>query len=161
VSDSKQMKPAARRFWADQIRRFAISYGIGFSSNKEIDQIGIVPATKLAIQRGLAKLCLTPQHLLIDYLKCPEIQIPQTCLVKGDTRCLSIAAASVLAKTERDTYLKQLDRQYPGYSLAHNKGYATYFHRNAIAILGRSAIHRRSFQLKSEKNENDLAETPT
>jgi ribonuclease HII len=158
VRDSKQMTPKARQYWADQIRLIAVSFGVGFSSNLEIDQLGILPATKIAIQRGLEKLSSTPQHLLIDFINCSELEIPQTSLVKGDARSLSIAAASILAKTERDDLLLQLDQQYPGYGLAQNKGYGTQAHRNAIALVGKSDIHRKSFLLKFEKDEHDLKE---
>jgi len=153
VRDSKQMTPKARQYWADQIRLLAISFGVGYVSNLEIDQIGILSATKLAIGRSLEMLSIIPQHLLIDYVICTEIEIPQTSIVKGDARSLSIAAASVLAKTERDALLLELDQQYPGYGLAQNKGYGTRTHCNAIASIGKSAIHRKSFLLKSEKDE--------
>jgi len=156
VRDSKQMTPKARQYWADQIRLLAISFGVGYASNLEIDQIGILPATKLAIRRSLEQLSITPQHLLVDYVKCSEIEIPQTSLIKGDARSLSIAAASVLAKTERDALFLQLDQQYPGYGLAQNKGYGTQTHRDAIALMGKSNIHRKRFLLKFEKDEHDL-----
>jgi ribonuclease HII len=146
VRDSKQMTPAAREHWAVCLRQIALAYGVGFASAQEIDEIGIAPATRLAIQRALQEMALTPEHLLVDYLELPEIHLPQTPLVKGDARALSIAGASVLAKTARDALMRQLDEQYPGYGLAVHKGYGTQAHRQALARLGPSAIHRRSFQ---------------
>ena len=146
VRDSKQMTPAAREHWAVRLCETALAWGVGFASAQEIDQIGIVPATRLAVRRALAQLAFEPQHLLVDYLELPEVSLPQTALVKGDARSLSIAGASVLAKTARDGLMRQLDEQYPGYGLAVNKGYGTLAHRQALARLGMSAIHRRSFQ---------------
>lgn len=146
VRDSKQMTPAAREHWALRLRETALAYGVGFASAQEIDQIGIVPATRLAVQLALAQLEFAPQHLLVDYLELPEVRLPQTALVKGDARSLSIAGASVLAKTARDELMRQLDEQYPGYGLAIHKGYGTLAHRQALARLGMCAIHRRSFQ---------------
>ena len=145
VRDSKQMTPTARAFWAPRIKEIALSWGIGFASHAEIDRLGIVPATRLAVQRALDTLTLMPQHLLVDYLQLPGCQVAYTPLVKGDARCLSIAAASVLAKTSRDTQLCDLDEQYPGYGFARHKGYGTAAHRAALACLGASSVHRRSF----------------
>jgi ribonuclease HII len=150
VRDSKQMTPAARELWAVRLREVAQAYGVGFASAQEIDEIGIVPATRLAVQRALAQLERAPQHLLVDFLKLPEVSLPQTALVKGDARSLSIAGASVLAKTARDALMRQLDKQYPGYGLAVHKGYGTQAHRQAMAVLGLSPIHRRSFQWNTE-----------
>jgi ribonuclease HII len=148
VRDSKQMTPGQRSLWAGRLRQMATGYGIGFASHTEIDAFGIVPATRLAVRRALASLPAAPQHLLIDYLAMPEIAIPQTCLVKGDARSLSIAGASVLAKTARDELLCQFDVQYPGYGFAAHKGYGTQAHQQALARLGPSPIHRRSFHVK-------------
>jgi ribonuclease HII len=146
VRDSKQMTPAARDYWAERLRQSALSFGVGFASAQEIDEIGIVPATRLAVQRALEQLELEPGHLLVDFLALPEISLPQTALVKGDARSLSIASASVLAKTARDALMRQLDEQYPGYGLAKHKGYGTQMHRQALERLGLSPIHRRSFK---------------
>jgi ribonuclease HII len=152
VRDSKQLTPARRAFWAPRLRRLALGCGVGLASSQEIDELGIVPATRLAAHRALEALPLAPQHLLVDYLDLPDCSIPQTSLVKGDARCLSIAGASILAKTARDEILRQLDGQYPGYGFAGNKGYGTLAHRQALARLGPSQVHRRSFRVKSAEN---------
>lgn len=145
VRDSKEMTPEQREAWAVEIRRLAIAWGTGFASNEEIDTIGIVPATCLAAMRALAQLPQSPQHLLIDYLRLANVDLPQTALVKGDARSLSIACASVLAKTARDALLVELDRKYPGYGFARHKGYGTRQHQAALRALGPTPIHRASF----------------
>lgn len=145
VRDSKQMSAAEREYWAPRLKEIALKWGVGFASVEEIDRLGIVPATRLAVQRALEQLSVRPHHLLVDYLTLPEVDIPQTALVKGDARALSIAAASILAKTARDAYMRQLDLRYPGYGLAAHKGYATSAHLEALARLGPSPVHRRSF----------------
>ncbi|HVN54980.1 MAG TPA: ribonuclease HII [Anaerolineaceae bacterium] len=146
VRDSKQMTPDEREERAPRIRARALGWGVGFASAAEIDEIGIVPATRLAARRALEKLPLPPQYLLIDYLDLPEIAIPQMPLVKGDARSLSIAAASVLAKTARDALMVELDREYPGYGFARHKGYGTPEHQETLRRLGPCAIHRTSFE---------------
>lgn len=145
VRDSKQMTSSQRESWTSRIQECALTVGVGQASPKEIDALRIVPATQLAAQRALAALSIEPQHLLLDYLFLENISIPQTSLVKGDARSLSIAAASVLAKTSRDALMIELDEKYPGYALAKNKGYGTKAHRQAIVKLGPSPIHRMSF----------------
>jgi len=147
VRDSKQMTPHAREVARDQILHYAESWGVGFATSDEIDQVGIVPATRLAARRALDSLSLPPAHLLLDYLFLPEVTIPQTALIKGDCRSLSIAAASVLAKTSRDALMRELDITYPGYGFAAHKGYGTRVHREALQRLGPSPVHRLSFTL--------------
>ncbi len=154
VRDSKQMTPAQRQVWAERLHVQALCYGVGFASHQEIDACGIVPATRLAMQRALSQLSLAPQHLLLDFLDLPALPIPQTCLVKGDSRSISIAAASVLAKTARDERMRQLDGQYPGYGFAIHKGYGTLAHRRALQALGPSPIHRSTFHLKNPQSPN-------
>lgn len=145
VRDSKQMTVLQRARWAEKIRSLACAWGVGFSSSEEIDALGIVPATRLAMQRAIEQLAPAPQHLLVDAVRLPQIKLPQQALIKGDARVLSIAAASVLAKTARDALMIELDRSYPGYSLSRHKGYGTAIHRAAVQCLGPCAIHRRSF----------------
>lgn len=145
VRDSKVMTPADRCTWAAQIKTIAVAWGVGMAGPEEIDRMGIVPATCLAATRALQHLGLSPEHLLVDYLTLPGVDVPQTPLVKGDARALSIAAASILAKTARDNVLVELDQFFPGYSFASNKGYATQTHRQAINVLGPCAVHRRTF----------------
>jgi ribonuclease HII len=149
VRDSKQMTPAQRRFWTERLRSGVLCYAVGFASHQEIDACGIVPATRLAMQRALNQLSLAPHHLLLDFLALPDLSIPQTSLLKGDRRSLSIAAASVLAKVARDELMCQLEAQYPGYGFAVNKGYGTLAHRRALKTLGPSPVHRSTFHLKN------------
>jgi ribonuclease HII len=145
VRDSKVMSAPARETWARTIKMVVLAWSVGMASPDEIDAIGIVPATCLAVSRALANLEISPQHVLVDYLSLPEVAISQTPLVKGDARSLSIAAAAILAKTARDALLVQLDQSFPGYSFAKNKGYGTVAHRQAIAARGPCSQHRRTF----------------
>jgi ribonuclease HII len=150
VRDSKQMTPLERATLAPRIQQTALTWSVGFASAEEIDSQGIVCATRLAALRALEGLSLAPQYLLTDFrLELPQLDIPQTALVKGDALCLSIAAASVLAKTARDALMYELDTAYQGYGLGKHKGYGTQDHRSALERLGFSAIHRKSFSLKT------------
>lgn len=150
VRDSKQMTPLERETMAPRIKEIALTWSVGFASSDEIDSQGIVCATRLAALRALDGLSLAPQYLLTDFrLELPQLDIPQTALVKGDALCLSIAAASVLAKTARDQLMCELDLCYQGYGLGKHKGYGTLAHRSALERLGFSAIHRKSFTLKA------------
>lgn len=145
VNDSKQLSARQRSRLAVEIQSAALAWGVGFAACTEIDANGIVPATRLAMRRALEQLCPAPQHLLIDALRLPGINLPQTAIIKGDARCLSIAAASILAKTARDQHLIELDERYPGYGFAVHKGYGTRRHQDALARLGPCAEHRTSF----------------
>ena len=146
VRDSKQMTPRQRKAWAEKLPEIALAFSVAFASPAEIDELGILPATRLAMQRAVQGLNVTPQHLLVDYVELSDIPIPQQALVKGDARSLSIAAASILAKTARDAHLRDLDAVYPGYGFASNKGYGTAVHRVALSRLGPCLIHRGSFK---------------
>lgn len=145
VRDSKQMTPAQRDEWKSRIEEHALAWGVGLASAREIDLYGIVPSTRLAAERALRQLPSLPQHLLLDYLQLPDISTPQTWLVKGDCRSLSIAAASILAKTYRDTLLIALAERYPCYDFQANKGYGTAGHRRAIEEYGPCPDHRMTF----------------
>jgi ribonuclease HII len=145
VRDSKQMTPRMRKMWSPRIKEISIAWGVGFTWPDEIDSVGILPATRLAMTRALEAMQQGVEHLLIDYLLLPEWETPQTALVKGDTRSLSIAAASILAKTSRDELLCGYDEHYPGYDFWRHKGYGTASHRQALGIIGACPIHRRSF----------------
>ncbi len=145
VQDSKVMNHRDREFWAETIKGIAVAWGVGFASATEIDQLGILPATCLAAGRAIHSLKSGVEHLLVDYIDLPDVLLPQTPLVKGDARSLSIAAASILAKTTRDAYLVDLDRIFPGYHFAQNKGYGTRDHRQAIDRLGPCDQHRKTF----------------
>jgi len=149
VRDSKQMTPLARDAASIRIKQVAAAHAVGFSSAEEIDSLGIVAATRLAALRALETLSILPDYLLTDFrLELPELDVSQTAIVKGDARCLSIACASVLAKTERDILMRKLDVQHPGYQLGKHKGYGTQTHRLALKQLGYSPIHRKTFTFK-------------
>lgn len=151
VRDSKQMTPLERETLAPRIRETALSWCVAFASAEEIDAIGIVRATRLAALRAVDGLSLTPLYLLTDFrLELPQLEIPQTSLVRGDALCLSIASASVLAKTARDQLMRELDSRYPDYGLGRHKGYGTQAHRLAMERLGCSSIHRKTFSLKGQ-----------
>ena len=149
VRDSKQMTPLERESFAPHIKETALTWSVAFASAEEIDALGIVHATRLAGLRALNSLSLSPQYLLTDFrLEFPQLDLSQTALVKGDALCLSIAAASVLAKTARDASMCELDCRYQGYGLGKHKGYGTQAHRSAMRRLGISPIHRKTFQVK-------------
>ncbi|MEW6717676.1 MAG: ribonuclease HII [Chloroflexota bacterium] len=145
VRDSKQMRPLERDRWAARIQTVSLSWGVGLASSEEIDLWGIVQATRLAMQRAVEGLKPFPEYLLIDFVLLSECPLPQTAIPKGDLRSLSIAAASVLAKTNRDTLMCELDAEFPEYGFAQHKGYSTAAHRDAIQRYGASRIHRRTF----------------
>lgn len=147
--DSKQMTPRQRDLCVPYIKVAALAWNVAFASADEIDMQGIVPATRLAAQRALDGLAIRPVYLLTDFrLELPESGLPQTSLVKGDAYCLSIAAASVLAKTARDALMVELGKRVQGYGLEQNKGYGTQAHRSALKRLGYSSEHRKSFVIK-------------
>lgn len=145
VRDSKQMTPEEREEWAPLIREKAVSWSMGWASCKEIDRWGILPCTFLAARRALQSLPLLPEHLLLDYIKLEKVDLPQTAMIGGDARCLSIAAASVIAKVARDAELRKLDIRFPDYGFASHKGYATEEHIQAISKYGPCPHHRLSF----------------
>jgi ribonuclease HII len=146
VRDSKELIAEKRRALEPVIKRTALYWGVGFASNEEIDQIGILPATRLAMTRALAAMGVTPQHLLLDALFLPDNDVPQTALIKGDQRSLSIAAASILAKTARDRFMMELAVEENRYSFEHNKGYGTYAHQKALSLNGPCVHHRFTYE---------------
>jgi ribonuclease HII len=152
VRDSKQMSAAQRETWTVEIQESAAAWGVGRAGAGEIDAYGIMTATRWAAMRALEQCTPPVQHLLIDAIKLPEVPTPQTRFWKGDQRCLSIAAASVLAKVARDAELRGLDNDFPAYGFAQHKGYATRGHRQMIEQLGPCAIHRLSFSLLGEES---------
>jgi ribonuclease HII len=123
----------------------AVGVGVGVVSVEWIDRYNILRATRLAMQQALAALPVRPTYLLLDALKLPAVRLPQLALIKGDARCLSIAAASIIAKVTRDRLMQTLDEHYPGYGFAQHKGYSTVEHKRALAALGPSPAHRRTF----------------
>lgn len=145
VRDSKLMTPAKRSECHTRIYEISLSVGLGSATPEEVDQFGIIRATRHAMQQAIASLSIPPQHLLIDYVKLPDVEIPQTALSKGDRDVLSIAAASVIAKVTRDRIMQTYDSDYPGYGFSRHKGYGTHEHRKSLNQLGPSMIHRKSF----------------
>lgn len=145
LRDSKQLSAEKRASLEPVIKAQALAWGIGCADNMEIDRSGIIAATRAAMTRALEALKPAPQHLLIDALFLPEIYTSQTALIKGDQRSLSIAAASILAKTSRDRWMEALAQTEPGYLFERNKGYGTRAHQEALARHGACQVHRFSF----------------
>lgn len=148
LNDSKQLSEKNRYALRPLIEQEAIAWGIGVVTAPEIDAINILKASFLAMHRAIEQLKVQPQALLIDGNRfTPYKEIPFTCMVKGDGRFLSIAAASILAKTYRDDYMLQLAEEYPSYGWQQNKGYPTHAHREAISKHGITPYHRKTFTL--------------
>jgi len=145
VRDSKQIKPATRERLAVIICDVALAWGVGSASNTEIDTFGIVAATRLAMFRALEMLIPPPDYLLLDAIFLPESSIPQMALVKGDQRSISIAAASILAKTTRDARMIEISKTYTDYGFECHKGYGTRQHQRALVDHGPCPLHRYSF----------------
>jgi ribonuclease HII len=145
LNDSKQVPPERRVELAARIKREARAWSVAFSEPEEIDRINIYWAGIAAMKRAVEGLGLTPEHLLIDARKLRDVPIEQTRIVKGDERSLSIAAASILAKTERDARMVAYAREYPGYGFDQHKGYPVREHVAALRRNGPTPIHRRSF----------------
>jgi ribonuclease HII len=146
VRDRKLLSPAQRERLYNQIKGIAISSGIGMVSSQTIDIQGIAKATRIAMKQAVEQLTPKPDFLLIDYVKLPEVTIPQKGVVEGDSICFSIACASIIAKVTRDRLMVEMDTTYPGYGLANHKGYGTKEHLECLQRLGPCPIHRRSFQ---------------
>ncbi len=144
VRDSKQLSPRQRESLLPTIQRTALAVGLGFVSAAQVDRMGIVPATRQAMLLALVELGLYPDYLLIDALPLP-IHIPQRAIIHGDVQCLSIAAASIVAKVTRDRWMIAQDSCYPGYGFARHKGYGTAQHRQALERWGPCLLHRLSF----------------
>jgi len=146
VKDSKQLSPARRELLFHHIHEIAISIGIGSVPHYLVDDQGIIKATRLAMKLAIDQLSPPPQSLLIDYMRLPEVRLPQKGITKGDNLCFSIACASIIAKVARDKLMVEFDRTYPGYGLAQHKGYGTRQHFACLARLGPCPIHRQSFR---------------
>jgi len=145
IDDSKRLTEKRREALAQEIRAHAAGVGIGIAQVDEIDRINIYQAGRLAMRRAVAALPRAPQQLLVDARTIPDVAIPQTPYVKGDALSYSIAAASIVAKTQRDALMRELDGLHPGYGFAVHKGYDTRAHRAALASLGPCAAHRMSY----------------
>jgi ribonuclease HII len=150
VDDSKRLDPATRTRLAGEIRAKASGLALGIASVEEIDRLNIYHAALLAMRRAVDALPRRPQHLLVDARTVPGIDIPQNMFDKGDGINFTIAAASIIAKTERDRMMEAIDREHPGYGFASHKGYGTSEHRDALRRLGPCAVHRMSFPVIHE-----------
>ena len=157
LNDSKKLSEKQRKELRPLIENEALAWAVEMVSNVEIDKVNILNASFLAMNRAVQKLIVKPDHLLIDGNRFrPQTEIPFTCMVKGDGRFFSIAAASVLAKTWRDEYMEKIHHEFPQFDWKKNKGYPTLKHRKAIAKYGVTPYHRLSFKLLNEQLELDL-----
>lgn len=145
LRDSKLLTPARRAVLAARLRLEGFAYGVGAVSARTIDRMGIAPASREAMRLAVLGLNPAPQALLLDAFALPEVDLPQEPIVHGDAICSAIAAASIVAKVARDRLMERLDRRYPGYGFARNRGYATAEHLEALCRLGPSPIHRYTF----------------
>jgi ribonuclease HII len=146
VQDSKRLTAAQREALLPRILSLALAVGIGEASPDEVDRLNVLGATRLAMQRALAALGLQPDYLLLDHVRLPGWEGRQQGIPHGDGQVLSIAAASIVAKVHRDRLMVRLAQEYPGYGWEHNKGYGTPRHRQALACLGPSPLHRRTYR---------------
>ena len=146
VRDSKLLSPQVREACYEMIADYALSYGVGVVPAGEIDRTGIVAATRMAMRLAVETAKATPDYLLIDSLLLPDLQVGQYAMPKGDRYCLSIAAASIIAKVTRDRGMVSEDRKYPGYGFAQHKGYGTRQHHAALRAMGPTPLHRQTFR---------------
>ncbi|MEZ4886953.1 MAG: ribonuclease HII [Chitinophagales bacterium] len=148
LNDSKKLNEKTRIILREVIEREALAFGVGICSAQEIDELNILNASFEAMHRALAKLSIRPEMILVDGNRFKPFQnIDHQCIIKGDGKYLSIAAASILAKTYRDDFMEKIHLQYPQYRWDSNKGYPTIAHRKAIEEYGSCAYHRQSFRL--------------
>ncbi len=147
IRDSKTLSPQRREEFMALVANVALAVGVGWADAREIDNLGIVPATRLAMARAVAALPTAPEALVIDALTLPELTQPQEAFPYADARCLSVAAAGIVAKVSRDRWMvERAEVEFPGYGFASHKGYGTPQHRQALSILNACNIHRRSFR---------------
>jgi ribonuclease HII len=147
VRDSKTVPWKERERLYDLIFRNAVSVGLGVSDEKTIDRINILQATYLAMRSAVSRLSPGPQHILVDGRSLPGTGLPQTAIVRGDSKSFTVAAASIVAKVTRDRMMAEYDLQYPQYGFSRHKGYGTKAHVQAIIEFGYCELHRRSFRL--------------
>ena len=152
LNDSKKLTEKKREALFGEITARAVAYGIGSAAPREIDELNILNATFLAMRRAVEAMGVKPDLVLVDGNRTPRTGFREVALVKGDARCISIAAASILAKVSRDRVLLELDRQYPEYCFAQHKGYPTALHYEMIKKYGVSPVHRLSFLKTLERH---------
>lgn len=148
LNDSKKLSEKKREALYDVIISSAMAYGIAFADVEEIERLNILHATFLAMNRAIAQLSVRPELALIDGNRDSDIEVPSRCIVKGDSRCADIAAASILAKVTRDRYMVKMAEQYPQYGFEQHEGYGTKQHYAALREYGATPIHRMSFLRK-------------
>lgn len=152
INDSKLLTDKLRRRLRDIIEKDAVAWAVAMASVEEIDRLNILNASILAMHRALDKLAVRPQAVIVDGNRFKQYrQLPHTAIVKGDSKYMSIAAASILAKTYRDDYMAEADKEYPRYSWRTNKGYPTRKHREAIRRYGITPLHRMSYNLYGDR----------
>ena len=145
LTDSKKLSAKRREALFDEIRAKALCFCVAQASVEEIDQLNILHATMLAMKRAVEGLLITPKLALIDGNRCPQLSVPSAPVIQGDAQVPAIAAASILAKVSRDREMAAMELIYPGYGIGGHKGYPTPVHLEALARLGPTPIHRRSF----------------
>ncbi|SHG59263.1 RNase HII [Pectobacterium carotovorum] len=145
LADSKQLSEKRRLSLYDEIKEKALAWSLGRAEPEEIDQLNILHATMLAMQRAVVGLAIVPDFVLIDGNRCPALPMSAQAVVKGDSRVAEISAASIMAKVTRDREMVELDQRFPAYGFAQHKGYPTAFHLEKLAALGATEFHRRSF----------------
>ncbi|AHJ75171.1 ribonuclease HII [Kosakonia sacchari] len=145
LNDSKKLSEKRRLSLCDEIKEKALAWSLGRAEPHEIDELNILHATMLAMQRAVAGLAIMPEFVLIDGNRCPALPMPSLAVVKGDSRVAEISAASILAKVTRDAEMAALDIIFPQYGFAQHKGYPTAFHLERLAEHGATEHHRRSF----------------
>lgn len=156
LGDSKKLSEKKREALAIEIRRHAAAWAIGTASAAEIDEINILQASLLAMKRAVEALSMRPKEVLVDGLYCPDTGLPSRAIVKGDSSVAAISAASILAKTARDSAMLKLHEVYPQYGFAEHKGYPTASHLAALRLHGVSAEHRRSFRPVRELLQGEI-----
>ncbi len=157
LNDSKQLTEKQRNILRPIIEEKAVCFGVSYVFEDKIDEINILQASILAMHLSLEKLAVKPEHIIVDGNKfIPFKEIPHTTIIKGDAKFMSIAAASILAKTYRDEYMEKIGLEFPDFQWNKNKGYPTQQHRNAIRIFGITKYHRKTFRLLPEQLKLDL-----
>ncbi|SHG75288.1 RNase HII [Salegentibacter echinorum] len=157
LNDSKQIKLKDRLSLKEIIQQEAITYGVAHVFMEEIDKVNILNASILAMHRAIAFLSCDPEYIIVDGNKFkPYLKVPHECVIKGDGKYLSIAAASILAKTCRDAYMEEIHEEFPMYNWKQNKGYPTREHRAGIQKFGSTPYHRKSFRLLPEQVKLDF-----
>jgi len=146
LTDSKKLSEKKRQLLFPEIKEKALAWSIGRCSPSEIDELNILQATMVAMQRAVAGLAIQPEHVFIDGNRCPALPMAAEAIVKGDLRVAEISAASILAKVVRDAEMEELDKRYPEYGFAQHKGYPTKAHMEKLAELGPTAEYRKSFK---------------